>query len=377
MGSNTTANYYIDTSVVKSACKDDFEKIDKACKPEEEKSDKKKYPALRKILGEKRVAKLDGMAEKVKKKHGHQSSDNNAWMASHCDGLWVKPDANNAAEEISEFNQMLNEMSDDLGAALSEKIRPIVEEATTDAIMEKMIGTGVEALAKKGLAKFVPVLGWGLTALDAVDAALAVKDIKSIVSVFEEAQNELKSLGDNMQNKTPTDIMADGMGVLSRVNPCTRARRCLLVPYKKTINPRSMKGEGCCPGQTGHHVIPDEAARACDDYSRNGAPTMCVEGTNGGNGTHGKAHDALLERVENFKNGNVFSGPRENTSYEKMRDMGIGGVQETFPESKCDEKCLCAQLDAYYKNKCNNDMPLAAGKRAPKDTTYTPMPGLL
>ena len=360
MAGNTAAFYYIDTPAVKAACKDDFEKIDKACKPEEEKSEKNKHPVLKKMLGAKRVEKLESMAKAMKDKHGFQGTKDNAWM-SHCDGLWMKPDATSAAE----FNQMLKDMSEDIGKAIEEQIKPYVAEATKEAIKDKMIGKGGKAVGKKVAAKFIPGVGWVMTGYDAVQAGIAVKDIRSAIELAQTAQNELKDLAGNIQNKTPTDLMGDGMGVLSRLNPCTRARRCLLVPYKKTKNPAAMGGEGCCPGQTGHHVIPKESAGGCDGYNHDEAPTMCVEGTNNGNGTHGKAHDSLVKIVDKYKEGSVFSGPRENASYGKMRDMGINSVEKTFPESKCDEKCLRAQLDAYYKGKCKKPMPAAAGKKSP------------
>jgi hypothetical protein len=45
-----------------------------------------------------------------------------------------------------------------------------------------------------------------------------------------------------------------------------------------------------------------------------------------------------------------------------MRDLGIDSVRNTFPESSCDEKCLRAQMDAYYENLCGKTkMPAAAG----------------
>jgi hypothetical protein len=156
--------------------------------------------------------------------------------------------------------------------------------------------------------------------------------------------------------------MASGMEILARLNPCTRARRCLLVPYGKTGSTSSLGGGGCCPGQTGHHVIPREAGQSCPGYDDKMAPTICAEGVNGGNGSHGKMHRALSEKIEKYKEGNIFSGPRNKIDYEDMRDYGIDSIKDVFPESGCDKKCLRAQLDAYYEGICKNiDMPAAAG----------------
>jgi hypothetical protein len=98
---------------------------------------------------------------------------------------------------------------------------------------------------------------------------------------------------------------------------------------------------------------------------------MCVEGTNNGNGTHGRAHDKLVDLVKQHKKGEGWgilpAVPTNTATYKEMRDMGIESVQQTFPESRCDEKCLLAQLDAYYKDKCKEDMPAAAGKKSKSD----------
>lgn len=134
-----------------------------------------------------------------------------------------------------------------------------------------------------------------------------------------------------------------------------------MVPYGKTDTATSLGGDGCCPGQTGHHVIPEEAVESCEGYNHAGAPTVCVEGTNNANGTHGKVHGDLYDRIDDYKKGGFFSSPRETISYGNLRDMGIASVQSIFPESKCDTKCLRAQLDAFYKDKCKKPMKAAAG----------------
>ena len=133
-----------------------------------------------------------------------------------------------------------------------------------------------------------------------------------------------------------------------------------------------MGGDGCCPGQTGHHVIPDEAAKdACSKYSHGGAPTICVEGTTNSNGTHGRIHTDLDDRITKHKKGRFGS---DTIRYENMRNKGIESVKATFPESKCDTKCLRAQLDAYYKSKCTGPMPAKSGAPQKKETPSKPKP---
>jgi hypothetical protein len=379
MAANTPVTYYLDTPAVKAACAEDFAKIDKACKPEPKASEKNKHPMLKKMLGAKRVAALERLTNKIKSKHNYQEGDKNAWM-SHCDGLWVKPDMGGYAKEIEEFSRQIKGMAGDLGGYIRRELGPMLErykakigDAAWAAAKKKaeqsagrwaagLLG-GPFAEATELIATAWNIYDWANTGIEAVRMAPGVysqiKEMGSILEIAQKAQSELAELAGSMADKSPTDLMAEGMGILSRLNPCTRARRCRLVKYGKTGTLESMGGEGCCPGQTGHHVIPDEAAKAgCSPYSKDGAPTVCVEGTNNYNGTHGKIHSDLENRVARYRKG-LFGG--DTASYGKMRDMGIDSVQRTFPESRCSIKCLRAQLDAYYKDKCSGPMPATAG----------------
>ncbi|WAC75733.1 hypothetical protein OU995_14020 [Roseateles sp. SL47] len=383
---NTGTSYYLDTPAVRSACKDDFAKIDKACAPETERSDKNKHPVLRKMLGADRVKKLDAMADKIKGKHGFKGSTDNAWM-SHCDGLWIKPGTD--AEELKNFNDQIQHLSDDLGGAIQSQLKPLMdkvgqeikEKAIAEA-KEKALKAGGRAAARWGVAAAGVAAGgvggvvteavatawnicdWAMTGYDAVKTTSAawgaISEMKTLLGVAQTAQSELQSLAGNMANKTPTELMADGMGVLSRLNACTRARRCLLVPYGKTDTKDSLGGKGCCPGQTGHHVLPDEMTKDdnCPGYTKDGAPTICAEGANNSNGTHGSIHRHLEVNINRHRT-SLFGGP--TLSYGKARDMGIKSIHQTFPESKCDAACLRAQLDAYYKDKCKSTLPAVAG----------------
>lgn len=387
MAANTPTNYYIDTPAVKAACKSDFKKIDDACKPDGDNADKNKHPALKKLLGAKRVHALESMANKAKEKIGFNPGADNGWM-SHCDGLWIKPGAA-GSEDVAAFNDQIRHMADDLAGAIESQLKPLVEQvgqevrdAAVQAAKDKAAKAGVRSAARWGVGAAGAAVGgvgaivteavatawnivdWAVTGVETVklgaEAYGAIKEMRAIVDIAQKAQGELAELAREAATKTPTDLMAEGMGVLSRLNRCTRARRCKLVPYSKAGGPGSIGGDGCCPGQSGHHVIPDEAAKGnCDGYTHGGAPTICVEGANNSNGTHGKIHTALDNSVQDHKDGGPFGISASDTiSYGKMRELGIKSIQTTFPESRCDEKCLRAQLDAYYKDKCKK--PLAA-----------------
>lgn len=184
---------------------------------------------------------------------------------------------------------------------------------------------------------------------------------------FDKALGELDEIYKNA-SKNPQKAAAEAMGVFSRLNPCTRARRCILVPYNKTGTLGSLGGHGCCPGQTGHHVLPHEMTKdgACPGgtpgYTKGSAPTVCVEGVNNSHGTHGTIHKNLAKLMKDSTGPNILGFGRKDTlSYDEAANLGVESIRDTFPESRCRAKCLKAQLDAYYKNKCTKPLKPKAG----------------
>lgn len=377
---NTPTQYYLSNKDVAGACDENFKKIDKECGPKESR-DKAQHPVLNKLLGPANTKKLEDMATKIKGKV--PTTGDNAWM-SHCDGLWIKPAS--VSKELEEFNQMFQSMSNDLDGALKKVVDPMLTELKTAAETEAInyaADQGKKALARE----VVEVIAGGgpedpigdvVAGIDRLYTMYKVasfspevlnklKDLMSFKDMATKAMGEMKDLAGNVNNLTPTQLMSGGMGVLGRINPCTRARRCLLVPYKQTGTVRSLKGDGCCPGQSGHHVLPDEMTRDGNcpgdgGYKPGDAPTICVEGTNNAMGTHGEIHDVMVGIMTKYRKG-IFGSDTMN--YETARNKGVTSVMATFPESKCSRKCLMAQLDAYYKNKCTKQLPAVAGKKLP------------
>ncbi len=151
------------------------------------------------------------------------------------------------------------------------------------------------------------------------------------------------------------------MSLLSRLNPCTWAKKCIFVPYNQA---EDLQGHGCCSGQTGHHVLPGAMFydnRNCPNYKNDqssahkNAPTICVEGTTNNSewGSHGQLHGKMKNKINKYKKPGVFKfGDRNKIDYDDARDMAIDSIMETFPESLCKRKCLEKQLDEYYNNMC-------------------------
>lgn len=153
-------------------------------------------------------------------------------------------------------------------------------------------------------------------------------------------------------------------------NECLRTRRCMLQPYKPTAK---QKG-GCCPGQTGHHLIEASAFHVsgrgdpgdrplfnCSRYDEGKAPSICVEGTNHGVGTHGLMHTFQSAKAMNCPEEVLASPPvlikERATTVKQAQKDAASAVSQTFPESGCSEACIEAQLSAYHEEQCKMTDP--------------------
>ncbi|WP_136680597.1 hypothetical protein [Neptunomonas sp. XY-337] len=72
---------------------------------------------------------------------------------------------------------------------------------------------------------------------------------------------------------------------------------------------------GCCKGQTAHHVIPDtwmKGFESCPEYERKAGLSICVEGTSHSQGgSHEKIHTELDKILKNKKLIDTASKPRK------------------------------------------------------------------
>jgi len=141
---------------------------------------------------------------------------------------------------------------------------------------------------------------------------------------------------------------------------CLAAMRCILLPY----NPNK-----CCKPQTGHHLVEASAfhdkgrggkgstrLKGITSYKEGAAPVVCAEGVNQYTGTHGLMHTYQSATAAKCPAGKLTLANGDQidhkvTSYGEARDSGVKAFQKTFPQSKCSEKCLSAQLDGYHR-KC-------------------------
>ncbi len=399
---NTSTYIYQDTLITRKACQHELDRVDKLCKPETENEDdgeKEKTKThlkkqnLMKLMGDKIVIKLEEVDKKVKDRFSKFENSNNKWIFSHCKGLWIKP-ISGKTPGLDDFNKLVKELSDDLTKNIEKLLKPFLDELIADVeqrakkvAIHQAEKLAVRAGAKWGIAAAGVAAGgvggvvteavatiWNIcdaavTIYDSVQAGTEayrkIKEIKELGKLAKRAADELESA---IKATTPTDIMATGMAGLAKLNPCVRAKRCLLSQYSKTGTKGSIRtGEGCCPGQTGHHLLPDEMTKGnCEGYEKGTAPTVCVEGANNGNGTHGAMHDAMIAQIKKYRRKGWF-GEKKTLDYDTAKKIALDSFYRVFPESFCDRKCLEAQMDAYYK-KCSSDMPAVAGKAFTEDS---------
>jgi hypothetical protein len=172
-----------------------------------------------------------------------------------------------------------------------------------------------------------------------------------------------------------SDVDAAADSATAKADPCLNARKCQLVPYSATSNHKKSgkpKQGGCCPGQTGHHLLPDGMFRKPEGraaaiaawvaekpdrkesamprnklptedcwggYTEGGGLTICAEGGNPGGGSHDALHEATKDAFKNHL------GTTRTMPYTFARDSVAEIVSEKFG---CKADCIAEQLDSAY-----------------------------
>jgi hypothetical protein len=329
---NTSDWKYLDTQIAKGPCKDEFKNVKKKCKP----------------------TKKEKVGNKTKRVPDKSPG---AWKKKYCKGLQAPAPSMETATG-KDIEQKLKDMAD-----VSKQTAGMMQQAK-DAALQKAIEWGekkaAKLVAKSALKAWLGPVGWAWTAYDVVSTGLEVKEIYSKFDEMQKDIDKLKKIPGEIEalkkDGLQTSDIADAQEVLAKASPCLNAKRCLLVPYSKTGAGKT-SNQGCCAGQTPHHVIPkgqfksSEAADAgnnsnCPGYDADQAPCICTEGTSHSlGGSHQKIHDALEPQIERGADANG------QLSYGQSRDMSVDATRKAAPN--CSKACLKAQLDKYHKKACN------------------------
>jgi hypothetical protein len=177
----------------------------------------------------------------------------------------------------------------------------------------------------------------------------------------------------------PSGSRSDGQAELlakhHAASDCMNKRRCFLMPY------RPKRGvQGCCPPQTGHHLIEasalfdvgrggtgsrpllgvtdyiDPASALRETYHEDNAPCVCAEGINQNTGSHGWMHSFQSLSAMNMPNATptLASGgtlpPQPMQTYKQAKTTAYTAMQKAFPKSRhCTQQCIEAQIDNYHQ----------------------------
>ena len=341
MPGNTGVWKYIDTRTERKACKKEIKKVNRKCKPKKDGPTKKSKKVLDKSPG--------------------------AWKKYYCKGLEFK-----LQEDLLDPKELQKKLDDLLD--VSKQTEKLLAQAK-DILIEKTKAWVAKKTAKiigKSVIKgWLGPLGWALAAYDVVSAGIEINDMWDIIDdMKKDIENISKLPGKINELKkdglTPSDV-ADAQELIAKVNPCLRARKCMLVPYNKSKQSNKFrdKNSGCCGGQTPHHLIPNAATKdSCPGYNYEGAPSVCAEGTSHGKGgSHESLHTYIEDQIKEAADSNG------EMTYGKAKDIGAESHKKVF--GNCSERCIKAQLDNYYKKKCGGDSSKVKAASAKGSTIYT------
>jgi len=324
---NTGPWMYLDTRDEKHACKRDKKRLDRKCKP----------------------TKKQGRGKKAKKV---PDTSKGAWKKSYCRGLQFKPpsaDDYDPEKMKAEFDKLID-VKQHLETVLQSAKEILVEKAKEWAL--KKAG---KVLAKSAIKGWLGPIGWVWTAYDVVSTGLEIKDMWNVIDDMQKDIDELRKLPEKLEQikergLTPA-TMADAQALIAKANPCLRARKCMLVPYKDDYKSKKKNNNrGCCPGQTLHHVIPKSQFKdsECPKYNPKKAPCVCVEGTSHSRGgSHQALHDVLEPKIKEA------ADTQGEMTYRQAKTNAISAYEEVF--GQCNKACIAAQLDNYHKKVCGQN----------------------
>ncbi|MEZ4302597.1 MAG: PAAR-like domain-containing protein [Polyangiaceae bacterium] len=381
--SNTPLFPFIERGFFSSnPCKDEEKAINRKCAEEEDKDD---GPKLKK--------KKKWFNRKGKNRNQKSGPKDWHWSDDHCDGLEIAPLKGSVNEYLEEYKQAFKEITDykNLFKAAQDELLSFVGNYALKAGGKIALKAGAKQLGGSAL----PVAGniaMGLwTIYDIGDAVLSygdyqtlLADVQDQVKAFTDVEGKLKGLLDKYKAEGGSSgLMADVMDLIASVNPCVRARKCNLVPYDKSggasATRAAQKQKGCCPGQTGHHLIlgvmaegqcPGYRAKTPASAKHKNAPTVCVEGTNQHMGSHGRVHSAMDKQLGLLaKKGRI--APDGTISQADAVNAAVESHAAAFPLSGCSKACIKAQLEAFYNQECPGSRYFAKDKNGKLVTADT------
>ncbi|MEZ6136491.1 MAG: PAAR-like domain-containing protein [Pirellulaceae bacterium] len=383
---NTPPWVYADKGAVGKACAEEIKAAKKHCEPSNK---------------EKKEFKDDqDRANKRRKKKGKraQAVRPMGWKDAHCKGLMrVKP-----YTDLKGIQGAIQEQIDDVMDKIA-NLDDLLYEKGIEIAKSKATKVAARAGAKYVGSLFggplAPFLAAASTVVSVVDGAYstvtgameaydAYKEISGQIGNFQEAfskaQQQLSKvkegvgLLDKVKNGQPLTAaeqakldklkkeaadmgrnMANAQAAQAMADPCLRALKCLLTPYNQKsgmgTTGNKPQQEGCCPGQTGHHIPPKSYFKDCPDYKEGNALVVCAEGVDQRSGSHGRLHDAQ------DKAATKMMGADGSLSHNDAIKAAAKAHKEVFGLSSCSTGCIYEQLKASL-DKCKNSKINAVNK---------------
>lgn len=416
---NTIATSYLDTFNKSPQCTKNREKIEEKCKPEpaQTEAEKKDGKSAKKNGLMARIGDTTHIIDELgRKASNYKRTDANAWVDSHCNGMWYKPtNLKNASEEFNNaVKGSLNKLKDEKWGLLKDSMGELndIAKAKAGAAAEKKIAGLIARSVAKNVVGGAAVVATAGTVGDILEVAMLAWTVTDVLGTAEELaamageegaavlanvqdsvdiQNKVESILKEYEDK-PDKALADAMRVMSKLNRCLRAKRCALVPMKNTSAKKAAhSGSGCCPGQTGHHLLPQEMFKRkidkiipgdlvksgpnkgnektesindpdnCAAYTNSmhdNAPVVCVEGTNNTHASHGMIHDKIDALMQRHREKNLG---KDSITNDEAIDAAVKSHNETFKPA-CNPECLRAQLHDYYDKLCVGQLKPRGGK---------------
>jgi len=336
----------------------------------------------------------DRLMKNKRRDRGGLQVRNKTWKDDHCGALLFNPnmDPRSLQQTMDNLVKGTQDMKDDLLA--------IIDDIAPDIAKDMAVSYGQRALARQGAAALcgpgaVVCTGamaiWNIasglwSAWSAWDEISSIKDmvqqqLARLNEIQGHANEVINAIDDPAARKDLQDEMVKQMQEAVKNDACLQARRCFLVPYsaREQQLPNYNRGpsgrnatggtaglfdrgpfnlgdsRGCCPGQTGHHLIPEswlkegsgvQKASRCTNYNHGAAPTACVEGYDGRYGSHGEAHAQLNEVLR------LRRALGKPVTMKEAIDLAVEGyTRDGSPGRGCDADCIREQLERYYGDK--------------------------
>jgi hypothetical protein len=422
--SNTAFWYYNDQANKKPPieCAKDCEQIEKTCGKDISKCEAEEMCGTGYCRSEKakkrieeRKIKKGNVRSLFMKKFGKKIEEASNWKQRNCRavllvncGVFNKGGkkgerTDDATKQLNEQLEELTKLKDNIPKYLDEFIGGLGYEGLSrwwDGVWDGLIGKGVEKIATKK----IPGYGQINMISDLANLRVNLRDFrKTVEATLPELIDKMKDKSRQLQESIDTlksdiaylekikngevdkDTFLKEQKKQAKKNQCVSARKCNLVPYK-TGTKSLVSEEGCCPGQTPHHLVPNsmmqisekaagsskDSARNskdsngqanCPDYEYAQAPCVCTEGISQHNCTHKEVHDVSAERFEGtFRRENQT--PEKKISLDQAISDGAKAHEKAFGHSGCTKSkknpkksgCIEAQLREHYNRKCHGNL---------------------